>query len=132
MKTQLLKLQTNNQHLVVKSVEAERTIKKVETLQLKYNELTHAHFKTYNDLKTLHVDLDQLTRDYGQMEAISVQQEMILLELENTYLQQREQLTEQLTEVNIDMENCTHELWVQIQELKGKLQAFHKTSNKVY
>jgi hypothetical protein len=24
------------------------------------------------------------------------------------------------------MENCTYELWVQIQELKGKLETFHK------
>ncbi len=58
MKTQLLKLQIDNKHLVVKSVEAKRVIKKDETLQLEYNESTHAHFKTCNDLKTLHIDLD--------------------------------------------------------------------------
>jgi hypothetical protein len=40
------------------------------------------------------------------METISVQQEKNLLELENTCLQQREKLTE----ININMENCTHEL----------------------
>jgi hypothetical protein len=45
------------------------------------------------------------------METINVQWQKTILELENTYLQQREQLTK----VNIDMENCTHELWVQIQ-----------------
>ncbi len=86
MKTQLLKLQIKNKHLVVKSVEYKRIIKKVETLQLEYNELTQAHFKTRNDFKTLHIDFDQLTRDYGKMEASNVQQEMILLELENTCL----------------------------------------------
>jgi hypothetical protein len=42
------------------------------------------------------------------MEAISVQWEKTLLELENTYLQQREKLMK----VNIDMENHTHELRV--------------------
>ncbi len=40
MKTQLLKLQAKNKHLVVKNVEIEREIKKVEALQLEYNELT--------------------------------------------------------------------------------------------
>jgi hypothetical protein len=30
------------------------------------------------------------------------------------------------------MENCTHELWVQIQELKGELETFYKVSGKVY
>ncbi len=29
-------------------------------------------------------------------------------------------------EINIDMENYTHELWVQIQKLKGKLETFRK------
>jgi hypothetical protein len=28
------------------------------------------------------------------------------------------------------MENCTHELWVQIQELKGKLETLHKSRIK--
>jgi hypothetical protein len=37
--------------MVVKSVEAEKVIKKVKTLQLEYNELTHVHFKTHNDLE---------------------------------------------------------------------------------
>ncbi len=86
MKTQLLKLQIEKKHLVVESVEVERIIKKAETLQLEYNELTQVHFKTRNDLKTLHTNLDQLIRDYGKMEAISVQQENNLLELENTCL----------------------------------------------
>jgi hypothetical protein len=53
---------------------------------LEYNELNQAHFKTHNDLKALQIDLDWLTRDYGKMEAISVQQEFFLLELENIYL----------------------------------------------
>jgi hypothetical protein len=56
------------------------------------------------------------------MEAISVQQENTMLELEITYLQQREQLTK----INIKMENHTHELWVQIQELKDELETFRK------
>ncbi len=86
MKTQLLKLQIEKKHLVVESVEVERIIKKVEALQLEYNELTQVHFKTHNDLKTLQTNLDQLIRDYGKMEAISVQQENNLLELENTCL----------------------------------------------
>jgi hypothetical protein len=34
-------------------------------------------------------------------------------------------------EVNIDMENCTHELWVQIQELKSELETFYKVFDKV-
>ncbi len=122
VKTQFFKLKTKNKHLLVKSVEVEKVIKKVEALQSKYNELTHAHFKTCNDLKTLQTNLDRLTRDYGKMEAINVQWEKTLLELENTCLQQREQLTK----VNIDMENRTHELWVQIQELKGELETFCK------
>jgi hypothetical protein len=51
------------------------------------------------------------------MEANSVQWQKIMLELENTCLQQKEKFTK----VNFDMENCTHELWVQIQKLKGNL-----------
>ncbi len=58
--------------MVAKVVEVERTIKKDETLQYEYNELTEAHFKTRNDLKSLQTNFDQLTRDYGKMEAISV------------------------------------------------------------
>ncbi len=72
MKTQLLKLQTKNKHLVVKSVEAERVIKKAKAMQLEYNELNHTHFKTYNDLKALQTNFNQLTRDYGKMEAITI------------------------------------------------------------
>jgi hypothetical protein len=34
--------------------------------------------------------------------------------------------------VNIDMENCTHELWIQIQELKGKLETLCQTLGKVF
>jgi hypothetical protein len=34
-------------------------------------------------------------------------------------------------EVNIDMENHTHELQVQIQELKGKLETLCKAPSKV-
>ncbi len=30
------------------------------------------------------------------------------------------------------MENHTYELWVQIQELKGKLETFHKVLGKVF
>ncbi len=118
MKIQLLKLQIKNKHLVAKIVEAERAIKKVEVLQQEYNELNQVHFKTHNDLKALHIDFDQLIRDCGKMEAISVQREKNLLELENICLQHKEQLME----VNIDVENRTHELWVQIQELKGELE----------
>jgi hypothetical protein len=35
---------------------------------------------------TLQTNLDWLIKDYGKMEAISVQWEKTLLELENTYL----------------------------------------------
>lgn len=54
------------------------------------------------------------------MEAIYVQQEKTFVELDNTCLQQ----WEQLIEININMENHTHELQVQIQELKGELKTF--------
>jgi hypothetical protein len=47
------KQQIENKYLVAKGVEAKRAIKKVGTLQFEYNELTQAHFKTHNDLKTL-------------------------------------------------------------------------------
>jgi len=60
---------------------------KIETLQSEYNKLTQAHFKTHNDLKTLHIDLDWFTRDYSKVVAINVQWEKTMLELENTYLQ---------------------------------------------
>jgi len=42
------------------------------------------------------------------MKSISVHQEFTMLELESTCLQQREKLTK----INIEMENCTHELQV--------------------
>jgi hypothetical protein len=61
------------------------------------------------------------------MEAISVEQDKIFLEMENACLQQ----WEQLMEINIDMENHTHELWVQIQELKGELETFREAMSKV-
>lgn len=73
MKTQLLKLQIENKHLVTKSVEAEKAIKKAKALQQVYNELNQFHFKTRNNMKVLHTDLDWLTKDYGKMEAINVQ-----------------------------------------------------------
>jgi hypothetical protein len=53
---------------------------------------------------------------------------MIMLELECTCLQQREQLIE----VNIEMENRTHKLWVHSQKLKGKLETFRKSPSKAY
>jgi hypothetical protein len=59
-------------------------------------------------LKALQTDLDWLTRDYGKMEIISAQSKKILVQLDNNYLQQ----SEQLMEVNIDMENYTHELGI--------------------
>jgi len=55
VKIKLLKLQIENKHLVAKSVEVEKAIKNVKTLQQKYNELNHVHFKTHNDLKVLHI-----------------------------------------------------------------------------
>jgi hypothetical protein len=58
MKAQLLKQQRKNKHFVAKGVEVKRAIKKVETLESKYNELTQVHFKTHNDLKTLQINLD--------------------------------------------------------------------------
>jgi hypothetical protein len=30
------------------------------------------------------------------------------------------------------MENCTHELWVQIQELEGKLKTLHTSHDKAF
>jgi hypothetical protein len=47
-------------------------------LQQEYNELNQAQFKTHNDLKALQINHDRLTRDYGKMEIINVQQEQIL------------------------------------------------------
>jgi hypothetical protein len=35
-------------------------------------------------------------------------------------------------EVNIDVENRTHELWVQIQELKGELETLWQALSKVF
>jgi len=35
-------------------------------------------------------------------------------------------------EVNIDMENCTYELRIHIQELKGEFETFHKVPGKVF
>jgi hypothetical protein len=35
-------------------------------------------------------------------------------------------------EVNIDMENRTHDLQVHIQELKGELETFRQSSGKVF
>jgi len=69
-----------------------------------------------------------LTRDYGKMEAISVQREKNMLELESTCLQQREQLTK----INIDMVNHTNELWIHIQDLKGELETFCKAFGKAF
>jgi hypothetical protein len=40
--------------------------------------------------KTLQIEFDQLTRDYGKMEALNVQHKKNLLELKNIYLQQKE------------------------------------------
>jgi dynactin complex subunit len=45
VKTQFLKLQTKNKHLVAKNVEVERVIKKAEALQSEYNELTQARYQ---------------------------------------------------------------------------------------
>jgi len=36
-----------------------------------------------------------------------------------------------LTKVNIEMENHTHELQVQIQELKGELETLRKSPSKI-
>ncbi len=35
-----------------------------------------------------------------------------------------------MIEINIEMENYTHELHVQIQKLKGELETFHKSTSK--
>jgi hypothetical protein len=35
-------------------------------------------------------------------------------------------------EINIEMENCTHELRVHIQELKGELETFHKSPGRAF
>jgi hypothetical protein len=39
--------------MVAKTIEANKAIKKFETLQQEYNELNHVHFKSHNDLKVL-------------------------------------------------------------------------------
>ncbi len=49
------------------------------------------------------------------MEAINVQLEKIMFELESTYWQKKEQLVE----VNIEMKNCTHKLGIHIQTLRN-------------
>lgn len=77
--------------MVTKGVKAKKGTKKAKALQQEYNELNQVHFKPHNDLKTLQTDFDWLTKDYGKMEQ------------------------EQSKKVNIDMENCTYELWVYIQ-----------------
>lgn len=64
--------------MVAKTIEANKAIKKFETLQQEYNELNHVHFKSHNDLKVLQIDYDQLMRDYGKMEAVNVQQKKLL------------------------------------------------------
>ncbi len=89
-KTQLLKLQIENKHLIAKGVDVEKIINKAKALQQEYNELNQAHLKTHNDLKTLQIDFDRLTKDYGKMEAISVQQDKFFVKLEDTCLQQWE------------------------------------------
>jgi hypothetical protein len=33
----------------------------------------HSQFKTYNDLKTLKIDFDRLTRDYDKLEVTNLQ-----------------------------------------------------------
>ncbi len=75
--------------MVAKGVEVKKIIEKVEALWQEYNKLNQVHFKTHNDLKALRTNLDQLTKDYGKMENISVQQEKNILVL-NTCLQQWE------------------------------------------
>ncbi len=55
---QFFKLQIENKHLVAKGVETKKEIKKVEVLLQEYNEFNKVHFKTYNDLKALQIDLD--------------------------------------------------------------------------
>ncbi len=42
------------------------------------------------------------------------------------------QQREQLMEVNIDMENCTHEFRVHIQELKGELETLDQAPGRVF
>jgi len=45
MKDQFLKMQTKNKHLVTKSVEVKKAIKKLEILQLEYMSWTKLIFK---------------------------------------------------------------------------------------
>jgi hypothetical protein len=52
-KTYNLKLQIKNKHLVAKTIETNKAIKKAKALQHEYNELNQAHFKGRNDLKVL-------------------------------------------------------------------------------
>jgi hypothetical protein len=58
--------------LVAQSINVDKVIRKVETLQHEYNEFNQTHFKGHNDLKTLQSDYDQLMKDYEKMEAVNV------------------------------------------------------------
>ncbi len=62
------------------------------------------------------------------MEAVSVQQERILADLDDICTQQQKQLTK----VNMEMENHTHELRVQIEELKSELETLRQSLSKAF
>ncbi len=77
--------------------------------------------------QTMQTNLNWLAKDYGKMETISVQWEKNLLEIDNLFA----------IEIIVDWSqhwhgNCSHELWVHIQELKGKLETLRKALGKVF
>jgi hypothetical protein len=71
--------------------EAEQAVKKTENLQQKYVELNQLNWKTHNDLERLQANLEQLTQDYTKMEESSMQQQIIITGLEQTYQDLKEQ-----------------------------------------
>ncbi len=67
-------------------------------------------------------------KEYGKMEVVSVQQQMTLVGLENTCTQQQKQLVD----VNMELENSTHDLQVQIKKLKGKVITMCQSRGKTF
>ncbi len=111
--------------MIVKIIEVDKTIRKAETLKQKYNELNQVQSKGHNDFKVLKIDHNWLN---DMMKVINVQQENIFASLENICNQQQKQLAN----VNMELENYTNELHVQIQKLKGKLKIMCHSPGKTF
>jgi hypothetical protein len=52
----------------MKLSQVEQVVRKVESLQLEYNELNKLNWKTHNDLKHLQSEHEQMTQVYNKME----------------------------------------------------------------